>query len=317
MEADGNGDTSKLQIVAMMNVPPLKVTEPRQVRKVLVSDEEHVSGIQGCYQIVMYYEMVREEDAHAHAHAHANGWCLAGWIVESLGMVLLDHPLLAGRLHTRDHSAFEIVTNFECGGYSIGISCSLLLAEVLLFENFLEKWVEIHTKMSQQRGKIETPIFYHPRLKNPESLPWDIISRTQSQNGVQSMVFKITGVVNLEKELWRELAMLCVEKAKQKQDTNLGSDFCLVVKESSELIKVESCSMNGVGKKMTHEFEISQSTWKEFGVYEVAFNVGNKPIHVSCWIGSVSDDGYAMAVPLPYLNQNSFAVVLVSPSLSS
>nr|KYP67116.1 hypothetical protein KK1_013439 [Cajanus cajan] len=300
MEANENGGTSRSsQIVAMMSVPPLKVTEPRQVRKVLVS-EDHVSAIQGCYQIVMYYEMMREEE---------HGRCLAGWIVESLAMVLLDHPLLAGRLHTRDHSSFEIVsndsgvrlleacypttlshflelnkkehdleadlvfwneidaqypqfsplsyvTNFECGGYSIGISCSLLLADAFLFENFLAKWAEIHTKMSHQREKIETPIFYHARLKNPKSLPSDIIPRTQRQNGVESMVFKISEV-NLDKELWRELAMVCVEEAKQKQGTNLGWEFCLVVKESSEVMKVESLRMNGHdGLRVKHGFKL-------------------------------------------------------------
>ncbi|TXG51213.1 hypothetical protein EZV62_023737 [Acer yangbiense] len=31
------------------------------------------------------------------------------------------------------------VTNFECGGYSIGISCNLLLADILFKENFFQK----------------------------------------------------------------------------------------------------------------------------------------------------------------------------------
>jgi len=211
------------------------------------------------------------------------------------------------------------VTNFECGGYSIGISCSLLLAEVFLVENFLGKWAEIHMNMSPQHEEIQTPIFHHPRLKNPESLPPDIISRTQRQNGVQSMVFTITTEdANFSMELWRELAMLCVKEAEQKLSTNLGSEFSLVVKESSEVAKVESCSMNGwsvEGMRVKHE--MSASRWEEFGVYEVAFFEGNKPVQVSCWIDSVSD-GYAMVVPLPYLkHKNACAVIVVSPPLSS
>ncbi|RDY00347.1 Protein ECERIFERUM 2, partial [Mucuna pruriens] len=366
MEEHENGGAprqrvSELQIVTIMSVPPLKVTEPRRVRKVLVS-EEHRSVIHGCYQIVLYYERSREEEQDG---------CLAGWIVESLARVLLDYPLLAGRLQTRDDDTegFQIVsndsgvrlleahypttlshfldlnkkqhhhlepdlvfwkeidsqypqfsplfyvqvTNFDCGGYTIGISCSLLLAEVLLVENFLGKWAEIHTNISPQNEEIKRPIFYHPRLKNPESLPSDIISRSQSQNGVQSMLFKITVEdVNSSKELWRELAMRCVGEAEQKLGKNLGSGFCLVVNESSEVIKVESCSENGWSLK----HEITPTTWDEFGVYEVAFNERNKPVQVSCWIDSVSD-GYAMAVPLPYLKQNAFAVIVVSPPLSS
>ncbi|TKY70785.1 hypothetical protein E2542_SST07078 [Spatholobus suberectus] len=64
MEAHDNGGTlsqslSKLQIVTIMSVPPLKVTEPRRVRKVLVSDD-NTRAIHGCYQVVLYYEMLRE-----------------------------------------------------------------------------------------------------------------------------------------------------------------------------------------------------------------------------------------------------------------
>ncbi|KAG5123254.1 hypothetical protein AAZX31_11G036700 [Glycine max] len=367
MEVHENGGSprqsqslSELQIVTMMSVPPLKMTEPRAVRKVLVS-EDNTRAIHGCYQVVMYYENLKEKE---------HGWCLAGLIVESLARVLLDHPLLAGRLQRREDTGFEIVandsgirlleacypttlshflhlneeqhhlvfwkeidtqypqfsplfyvqvTNFECGGYSIGISCSLLLAEVFLVENFLGKWAEIHMNMSPQHEEIQTPIFHHPRLKNPESLPPDIISRTQRQNGVQSMVFTITTEdANFSMELWRELAMLCVKEAEQKLSTNLGSEFSLVVKESSEVAKVESCSMNEwsvEGMRVKHE--MSASRWEEFGVYEVAFFEGNKPVQVSCWIDSVSD-GYAMVVPLPYLkHKNACAVIVVSPPLSS
>ncbi|CAJ1928688.1 unnamed protein product [Sphenostylis stenocarpa] len=365
MEVHHNGNApsqslSELQILTIMSVPPLKVTEPRLVRKVLVSDD-HTSAIHGCYQIVLCYECLMEGD---------NGWCMAGWIVESLARVLLDHPLLAGRLQRREGTGFEIVandsgirlleacyptslshflelnekehletqlvfwkeidaqcpqfsplfyvqanvTNFDCGGYAIGMSCSLLLAEVFLVENFLGKWAEIHKNMSLQRGEIKTPIFYHPRMKNCGSLPSDIVNRAQSQNGVQSLVFKITTEdVNSSKDLWRDLAMLCVEEAEVKLGTDLCSEFCVVVKESSEVTKVESCSMNGwsrgeQGMRLKMKHEIRGSTWEDFGVQKVAFNEGNKPVHVCCWIDSVRD-GYAMTVPLPYLKNNAFAVI--------
>jgi len=106
MEVHQNGDApshslSELQIVTIMSVPPLKVTEPRRVRKVLVSDE-HTNAVQGCYQMVLCYENVKEGD---------DGWFMAGWMVESLARVLLDNPLLAGRLQRRDGTGFEIVAN--------------------------------------------------------------------------------------------------------------------------------------------------------------------------------------------------------------
>lgn len=209
------------------------------------------------------------------------------------------------------------VTSFECGGYSIGISCSILLTEVLGVENFLNRWAQIHNMLLQNED-TETPIFYQPRLENPESLPPHIISRTKTKHGPQSMMaFKITSagdVINFSKEMWRELAVLCVEDTEQKLDIKMGSDFSLVVKESTEIIKVESCSRSGYiyNPSTVLKNGILGVTWNDFGVNEVAFHEGNKPVHVSCWIGSVAD-GCVMAMPYPH--GNARVVIVVSPPL--
>ncbi|XP_061343927.1 anthranilate N-benzoyltransferase protein 2-like [Gastrolobium bilobum] len=367
-EVHDNGGTQnhslkKLQIVAVTSVKPAKETESRQVRQVLVSDDHsvHPRTIDGCYQIVLYYEKLNEEE---------RSWCLAGWIVESLTRALMEHPLLAGRLQRRGgvggdtHKCLEIVsndsgirflearyptslsqflelnkkehleaelvfwkeiddqclefsplvyiqvTNFECGGYSIGISCSLLLAEILIVENFLKKWAEIH-KMLPQNEEIKTPTFYYPDLKIHEPLPSYIISQTENKNGVLSTVFEVT---TKDANFSKELALLCVEDAERKLNLKMGSDFSLVVKKSSEIIKVESCSksgynMQGLGLKN----QITRATWNDFGAYEVAFHEGNKPVLVSCWIGFVADVAHVMAVPCP--KENAFAVIVVSPPL--
>ncbi|KAK8341794.1 hypothetical protein V6Z12_A08G188600 [Gossypium hirsutum] len=46
------------------------------------------------------------------------------------------------------------VTNFQCGGYSIGISCSILLADLLLMKEFLKTWADIHNKI---HAETESP----------------------------------------------------------------------------------------------------------------------------------------------------------------
>ncbi|XP_027913299.1 acetyl-CoA-benzylalcohol acetyltransferase-like [Vigna unguiculata] len=342
MEVNEKGDgtsqsLSELQIVTVMSVPPLKVTEPRRVRRVLVGDE-HTNAIHGCYQIVLCYENLKEDD---------HGWYMAGWMVESLARVLLDHPLLAGRLQRKDGTGFEIVandsgvrlleacyptslsqflelnernqhlktelvfwkkidaqcpqfsplcyvqvTNFECGGYTIGISCSLLLADVFVVDNFLGKWAEIHENMSVQRGEIKTPVFYHPPMKNSECLPLINRSESESESGVQRLAFKIvTEDVKSVEEMWRKVASE-------------------LVKESSEVMKVEGWAMNDekMRLKMKHEM-------RELRVQEVTFNEGNKPVHVCCWIDYVRD-GFVMTVSLPNLKNNACAVIVISPSLS-
>lgn len=229
--------------------------------------------------------------------------------------------MLLGCLNLFDYFFSSQVTKFICGGYSIGISCSLLLAEVFVVENFLKKWAQIHNNSLPQNEKIhETPIIYHARLKNipDQFLPSGdlIISHsTQSKNRVQSMAFRIIAKdVNFNKELWRELAMLCIEDAEQKLGIKMGSSFTLVVKESSEIIEVERCTktsgygIQGLGLKD----QMICTTWNDFGLYEVVFGEGNRPVHVSCWIGSVAD-GHVIAAPCPEENARVLIVVCFTP----
>jgi hypothetical protein len=104
----GGSQNHSSQIVAVTSVSPAKLTEPRQVCQILINDETEnqkinaIRKIEGCYQIVLYYENVQEED---------HDWSLTGWIVESLARALLDHPLLTGRLQKKDITGFEIVSN--------------------------------------------------------------------------------------------------------------------------------------------------------------------------------------------------------------
>ncbi|KAF7828470.1 protein ECERIFERUM 2-like [Senna tora] len=355
----------KLKIEAVMSVTPLKMTEPRRVRKVVVEEGEGKKSetYGGCYQVVLYYEKGGKE-------GEEYGWVMGGWSVESLARALSEYPLLAGRLqrreegeimgmeivsndsgirmvearvytsvsdflqssqmkdeleaelvfwkdideHTPQYSPLFYVTNFECGGYSIGISCSLFLAEIVVVENFLKKWAEIHNKILAGNGDTKTPIFYHPRLKNPDSPPSNIISRTPYKNEAQSMLFKITAQ-DLDFE---SLAMMCVEEAEKKLDRTMGSQFSLFVKDSSEVMKVEFWSKDEQRRRRRQEEELglksemSSTTWDDFGVYEVAFHEGNRPVLVSRWIGSASE-GNVVAVPHRENTTTLSALIIVTP----
>jgi hypothetical protein len=209
------------------------------------------------------------------------------------------------------------VTNFKCGGYSIGISCSLLLADILVVQKILNKWAQIHNMLPSNTSNEEivgTTIFNHPRLKNPKSLPSeDLINHTQNKNKVQSVTFKVTTKnVTFSKELWRELAMLCIEEMEQKLDMKIGSSFTLVVKESFEVIEVESFTKSGYStmKELSLKNQIICITsWNDFGMNEVVFHEENKVVHVSCWVGCVAD---AHVMIVPCLEENAYAVIVVS-----
>lgn len=56
------------------------------------------------------------------------------------------------------------MTNFESGGYSIGISCSILIADILLETEFLTKWAKIQASLAHSHTTLK-PIFYLPPVK--------------------------------------------------------------------------------------------------------------------------------------------------------
>ncbi|XP_020586225.1 uncharacterized protein LOC110028636 [Phalaenopsis equestris] len=88
-----------------------------------------------------------------------------------------------------DQSAlfFIQVTDFKDGGYSIGISCSLLLADPLFLIRFLLKWSRTHSRLTaasrlaaapvsllhHQLQALTSPIppLRHPRRRTPHSHP--------------------------------------------------------------------------------------------------------------------------------------------------
>ncbi|KAK4262553.1 hypothetical protein QN277_028101 [Acacia crassicarpa] len=350
-------DVPKLQYEAVITVPPLKITVPRRFRQVLLShpNVDTAEKFRGCYQVVMYYESENQEDF---------GWVLAGWIVESLGIALSEHPMLAGRLqkkadgeggdtemeivsndcgirmaearisvdlsdflessekHNLEHELvfwkdideqspefsplfYVQVTNFKCGGYSIGISCSLLLADILVVDDFLKKWADIHNNEVLCNRETRTPLFYHPRLKSQEAPPPNIIRRTPYKNGGESLLFKITCEENGEFE--RESAELCVQEAEKKLQRKMGSEFGLFLKEPSEVVKVETCeySRQGLGLKS----QMKSTSWDEFGVYDISFHEEKRPVHVSRWIGSASEGN---VVVVKYPKDGVSAVILVT-----
>ncbi|WVZ25809.1 hypothetical protein V8G54_004353 [Vigna mungo] len=385
---DASENLPQLHIGAVLSVRPLKVSEPRRVLQVLMSDTDSImkiKGIHGCYQIVLYYESLNEEEGDKF---------LAGWIVESLGSALVEHPLLSGRLKRKDsdedEAVLEIVSNdsgirlyevrfpmvlseflslraekehleaelvfwkeideqnpqfsplfyvqassaccvyhlalsfsrwirsyvtqFECGGYTVGISCSLLLADALVVENFLKTWADIHSSMLLQRQEIKAPIFHHSLLvkDDEEPPPADVINRTRCRKA-QSLAFRFIGKdLNLNQEFCRKVAMLCVEEAEKKLDKRVWTEFSLFVKESCEVIKVEGHSKSGYCKKVLDQSlknEISGGTWNDFGEF-VMFHEGNKPVLVSRWIGSIADDGNVVVIPCP--EEKASAVIIVS-----
>ncbi|KAG6415968.1 hypothetical protein SASPL_123389 [Salvia splendens] len=85
---------------AIQKVVPTKPTDPRQLRRITVSQNAGSAAVlQRRFHLLLCYNKGSSEDS---------GWLVVGQIKESLGRVLQDYPLLAGKLRWCD-ADLEIV----------------------------------------------------------------------------------------------------------------------------------------------------------------------------------------------------------------
>lgn len=199
---------------------------------------------------------------------------------------------------------FVQVTNFEGGGYSFGISCSLLLADFLFKElNFLKRWAEIHNNIMLSSPKTESPIYYLPKFKRGVGSTACVFGSSPSKKTGKTAIFNVHN--SESKLITSSLALLCVEEIESKltsDDHKSASEyFSLLVNEPGN-VKVEKCSKLGIVKANLglDKMGVTSSNWDELiGANEVEFREGNRPVHVSFWVGSVSGnlDQIVMAIP--------------------
>ena len=142
------------------------------------------------------------------------------------------------------------VTNFECGGYSIGVSCSPVLVDPLTIICFLRKWGEIHGEMMSGTEGAKLPVFYLPKLKPNRSSPANTVGLNPSKGRGKSVIFTAHGRrLNLGDHTAKSLSLLCVAEAESKLGLKTDSKFYVIVKETSGVVKVESLSGEGPMQK--------------------------------------------------------------------
>lgn len=370
---NGNGPfVSKLELLAIQTVMPVKPTDPRKSTRVRVA-ENHISGIfSRCFSILLCYHKVASEEEDS---GIASGSLVAGWIKESLGWALSEQPMLAGRLRRNqdvegememvsndsgvrlieaqlamtlsefldlkdkkkaeaelvsweglDHEQnpqfsplfYVQVTSFKCGGYSIGISCSLLLVDPFAMASFLKRWGDIHVEMVSRTDVPKIPIFYRPNLRNAGPSPSLSTGSSKKAYAAKTMTFTIANkVLDLDNEIHKKLAAPCIDEAEHKlgYKTAPSLNFSFLVKEPSEEVEVRNFTREGFVQKPSTAVNgvHTSSTWDDLGVTGICFEEGNKPAHVSCWINSVPDEALVMIIPSPEKDGSGMKIVVALP----
>ncbi|XP_028083589.1 protein ECERIFERUM 2-like [Camellia sinensis] len=210
------------------------------------------------------------------------------------------------------------VTNFQCGGYSIGISCSLVLADPLAIISFLRRWVDIHNHMVSEADEAKPPLFYLPNFKPNGTFLTNPIGSNQTKHRGKIMIFKSSTIkdLNLNDEARKALALQCVEEAESKFGVKMASDLSLFVKElSEEVIKVEKFAREGLLQKPKGcGSGLSCANWEDLGASEVNFFEGNRPVCVSYWINSVPGEGFVILIPSVDESVSEMNIVVTVPS---
>ncbi|XP_010919745.1 uncharacterized protein [Elaeis guineensis] len=201
------------------------------------------------------------------------------------------------------------VTEFQGDGYSIGISCSLLLADPLFLARFLKSWAQTHSQMLAQ-GQISTnPLFHLGYFQRPgrpthiKSTPLDSISTNPAPT--TTMLFKVARARDQGSPSYNELAILCLMEATKRIEGKATSNFTLIVSDHAGDLKIESCSTEGldqINKSFSGAFSVVW--WDELGIEEMAFDQGNRPIHAFYRVVSCVDEGHVI-VMLPSDEEDS------------
>ncbi|KAL0709010.1 hypothetical protein Bca4012_015988 [Brassica carinata] len=346
----------KSMIAAIQTVPPVEVTKHRKVRSISVGDPLGAGIFQRTLNIVTYYK-------HA-GDSGDRGWLVAGWMKESLGRALTEHPMIAGILRwrrkttTADEDGLEVVANdcgvrlvearfpaslpeffemvkrdksraeaetvfwtdidevdpqfsplfyvqvtsFENGGYSIGISCSILLADILVETDFLTKWAQIQSSLAHSQTTLK-PLFYLPSNKRINFLTELSRSASVLDRG-EPFVFMA--------KTCSKMSLVCMEKAFAKRETARANVFLFAKEQGGDEngteveihTRDEALSDCDCGDDLDEEV-------RDVGVLDVSLAFDAEFEESSCWIGSISK-GVVFGVPSTFGDTKSLVKFVIA-----
>ncbi|CAH8371110.1 unnamed protein product [Eruca vesicaria subsp. sativa] len=199
------------------------------------------------------------------------------------------------------------VTNFEGGGYSIGISCSILIADLLLETDFLTKWAKIQSSLAHSQTTLK-PIFYLPPGKRDNFLNEFPRSASVLDRG-EPLVFRAktcskispacmkTAVPNGKTA--RADAFLFVKEQGSDKNSTTGRDSTKVeIHTSGEAIS--DCECGGD----LEETDVGV-------VLDVSLAFEDKSEGNACWVGS-NTNGVVFVFPSTFGDTKSFVKAIVA-----
>lgn len=198
------------------------------------------------------------------------------------------------------------MTNFESGGYSIGISCSILIADLLLETDFLTKWAKIQSSLAHSKTTLK-PIFHLPSLKKDIGNFLTELSRSASVlDRGEPVVFRAKACP--------KMSLACMKKAVVTRDKASADVFLFNNEqgggECDDGMKVEIHSRDEAISECDCDCggDLEET---DVGVLNVSLAFGERFEGISCWVGSISK-GVVFVVPSTFGDGKSLAKFIVA-----
>ncbi|EMS63107.1 Agmatine coumaroyltransferase-1 [Triticum urartu] len=319
----------QMHIVSVQTGLPTRVVEPERTRLIAVATPPlSETVLQHRLRAVLYY---RTDDA---------PWEEGIWVKESLGEVLCFFPEIAGRLRRGTSGSWGVKLNdagvrfqqatvevtmedfladqgrneaalapwinlsqFQGGGYAIGVSCTVLLSDPLSLARFLLTWARKHRDMKAQNNIVQRPMMqYMAYIQRPEicskrvrSFPIDSVAADGTN--AQTMLFRTPG--GYETGDLRALAAACINRASNELRVDRPLRFTLIVAPRNSArgaTTVETAVTADDLNKGDDGQNLEATVWDELGLEELTLR-GVKPVHVSYRIVGGGDEGIVVMMP--------------------
>ncbi|XP_042435203.1 uncharacterized protein LOC122021191 [Zingiber officinale] len=199
------------------------------------------------------------------------------------------------------------VTQFEGDGYSIGVSCSLLLADPFFLIKFLVSWAEIHTQMLTPATLLKSSMFHlsyfqrpdRPnRLRSIELALSDTNRHPSSSNPYATMLFEVRQ--RDSSQSYDAMAIACLREATARLKARPVSEFVLIVSHQVGDLTVKTlANSSSTTTVQSDDVECDVAWWDQFGMEELSLAPGNKPVHVSSQIIFDGNDDGLVVIMIP------------------
>ncbi|CAD6262849.1 unnamed protein product [Miscanthus lutarioriparius] len=197
---------------------------------------------------------------------------------------------------------FIQLTRFLDGGYAIGVSCSLLLADPLSLIGFLKSWARKNTEMQAQSKHVAHPVIQYThyiqspgaakRVKSGTST-LGIATATAADDSTTTVLFGAPDTTSDH----RALAAACVGMAsKRLGGAKEPPRFTVMARDSSKELHVQTCGDREACLGHGHGLAARVAQWSEAGLEDLALE-GSKPVHVSYSISPSADEGLVVVMP--------------------